>query len=83
MDFPKEKVNMVLDAFKVENVRKNIISNYDNFGQWDEHTQFHGRHISSFNGMPNTYAKLFNKRQIKYIESHFQRVMNEFGYDCS
>ena len=60
-----------------------ITERYDDFSQYDPKTQFHGHHISRFNGAPNFAQELFNNEQCDNVAKYFSLFMEEMDYSSA
>lgn len=53
---------------------------YGDFSQYDSETQFHGRHISPFNGVPDFARQFLSNEQWNDVARYFSLFMEEMNY---
>lgn len=59
---------------------KTMTCNYEDFSRYDAKTQFHGRHISGYNGSPGFSIRQFSPGQWNKVACYFSLFMEEMGY---
>jgi hypothetical protein len=70
----------VIKKHSLENV-KNLIKNMNDFKLVDNETQYHGLHISKYNGNTN-YRLILSEDQIKYLKkiTNLNKIIEKFNY---
>ena len=55
-------------------------SSMKDFSEYDKKNFFHGNHVSSSKGKPNSYQEYFNINQLNYIEKDLREYSRILGY---
>jgi hypothetical protein len=77
---PHEKRKRLSTKYSRKSVQA-IAERYDDFSQYDSKTQFHGRHISRFNGAPNFARQLLSDEQGNNVARYFSLFMEQMAYN--
>ena len=75
-----ELKNKIKYKLNIEKIKKDINeNNYTNFYQYDAKTNFHGKHISKFNGTTD-YKKILNKDELGILEKNIKlsKIIEKF-----
>lgn len=79
IEIPHEKREKLSTKYNRKSVQA-IAERYDDFSQYDSKTQFHGRHISRFNGVPNFARQLLSDEQWNNVARYFSLFMEQMNY---
>lgn len=79
IEIPHEKRKELSAKYNRKSVQA-IAERYDDFSQYDSNTQFHGRHISRYNGAPNFASQVLSDEQWNNVARYFSLFMEEMNY---
>ena len=60
---------------------KEKIKKFETFKEYDEDTQWHGKHISDNEGMTKSYINFFNEEDINYLKFIYKDFREKYIYD--
>ena len=60
---------------------KEKIKKFQTFKEYDEDTQWHGKHISDNEGMTKSYINFFNEEEINYLKFIYKDFREKYIYD--
>ncbi len=80
IEIPATKRAYLKEKYRVKNVYEKKISKLAGFNDHDAVTQWHGNHISSYLGKPNSYEHFFSGQQLDYIEKELSEYLTFLGY---
>ena len=78
--YPLELKNKIKSKLNINQIKKDIDKNgYTKFCEYDKNTQFHGKHISEFNGSTD-YKKILNKDELSILEKNkkLSKIIEKF-----